>query len=104
MIQVVTTVELIPDCSGAFLRVLNEIVPKVKDEEGCLAYEAMLDVDAGMPTQGKLRPNTVTLVEAWANMEALHAHLQAPHMANFREAAKEYIQDVRHQVLQPVSC
>ena len=103
MIQVVTAVELIPDCPGEFLRVLNEIVPKVRNEEGCLAYEPMVDVESGMPTQGKLRQNTIALVEAWATMDALHAHLRAPHMAGFREAAQDYVLKVSHQVLQPLS-
>lgn len=55
-----------------------------------------------MPVQGEIRPNTVTLVEAWVSLDALHAHLKTSHMAAYREAAKDYVQDVRLQVLQPV--
>ena len=102
MIQVVTTVQLLQDCLGDFLLVLNENVPRIKAEEGCLAYEAMIDVDSGLPTQSNLRRNTVTLVEAWANLGTLHAHLNAPHMVSFRETAKAYVRDISHQVLQPV--
>ena len=65
IIQVVTTVQLLPDCLGDFLLVLNEVVPMVKAEEGCLVYEPMVDCEIGLPSQGKLRQNTVTLVEAW---------------------------------------
>ena len=43
-----------------------------------------------------------TLVEAWVNLDALHAHLKTPHMAAYREAAKNYVQDIRLQVLQLV--
>lgn len=102
MIQVITTVELRPDCLDEFLVILKENVPRVKSEKGCLAYEPMVDVDSGLPIQGKLRQNTVTLVEAWENLDALHAHLKAPHMATFREGAKDFVQDVSHQLLQPV--
>ncbi len=59
-------------------------------------------MDSGLPVQGEIRQNTVTLVEAWVNLDALHAHLKTPHMAAYREAAKDYVQDVRLQVLQPV--
>jgi quinol monooxygenase YgiN len=59
-------------------------------------------VDSGLPVQGEIRQNTVTLVEAWLNLDALHVHLKTPHMAAYREAAKDYVQDVRLQVLQPV--
>ena len=102
MIQVIATIELRPDCLDKYLAVLHENVPRVKAEKGCLAYEPMVDVDSGLPVQGKVRPNTVTLVEAWVNLDALHDHLKAPHMAAYREAAKDYVQDVRLQVLRPV--
>ncbi len=102
MIQVIATIELKPDCLDEFLAILHENVPKVKAEEGCLAYEPSVDLDSGLPVQGEIRQNTVTLVEAWVNLAALHAHLKTPHMAAYREAAKDYVQDVRLQVLQPV--
>ena len=102
MILVVTTVELLSDCLDDFLLILNETVPRVTAEEGCLAYAPMVDVDSGMPTQVERRQNTLTLVEAWFNLDALHAHLRAPHMATFREAAKDFVREVSHQVLQPV--
>ncbi len=102
MIQVIATIELKPDCLDLFLAILNENVPRVKAEEGCLAYEPSVDLDSGLPVQGEIRKNTVTLVEAWVNLDALHAHLKAPHMEAYREAVKDYVRDVRLQVLQPV--
>ena len=102
MIQVIAAIELRPDCLDEYLAVLHENVPKVKAEEGCLAYEPSVDVDSGLPVQGEIRQNTVTLVEAWVNLDSLHAHLKAPHMTTYREAVKDYVQDVRLQVLQPV--
>jgi quinol monooxygenase YgiN len=102
MIQVIATIELKPDCLDEYLAVLHENVPKVKAEEGCLAYDPTVDIDSGLPVQGEIRQNTVTLVEAWASMDALHAHLKTSHMAAYREAVKDYVQNVRLQVLQPV--
>ncbi|TDG11841.1 antibiotic biosynthesis monooxygenase [Seongchinamella unica] len=102
MIQVITTVDLRPECVDEFLVLLGENIPKVKAESGCLAYDAMVDVSSGLPTQGDLRPNTVTVVEAWSDMEALQKHLGVPHMTTFREAAKPCVEHIRHQVLRPV--
>jgi len=102
MIQVIATIELKPNCLDEFIAILHENVPKVKAEEGCLAYEPSVDVDSGLPVQGEIRPNTVTIVEVWTNLDALHAHLKTPHMAAYREAVKDYVQEVRLQVLQPV--
>ena len=102
MIQVIATIELKPDCLDEYLAVLHENVPKVKAEEGCLAYDPTVDIDSGLPVQGEIRQNTVTLVEGWASMDALHAHLKTSHMAAYREAVKDYVQNVRLQVLEPV--
>jgi quinol monooxygenase YgiN len=102
MIQVIATVEFKPDCRDAYLHILNENVSRVKAEAGCLAYEPSIDVDSGLPVQGGIRPNVVTLVEAWTDLDALHAHLKAPHMAEYREAVKNYVTDFRIQVLKPV--
>ena len=102
MIQVIATIELKPDCLDEFLAILRENVPNVKAEEGCLAYEPSIDVDSGLPVQGEIRQNTVTLVEAWVDLDSLHAHLKTSHMAAYREAVKDYVQNVRLQVLEPV--
>ena len=100
MIQVIATIELKPGCRDDFLPLLNENVPRVKAEDGCLAYDPFVDVDPGLP--GEIRPDVVTLVEAWSSLEALHAHLKAPHMAAYRDAVKDMVVDVRIQVLKPV--
>ena len=49
MIQVIATIELRPGCRDNFLPLLNENVPRVKAEDGCLAYDPFVDVDSGLP-------------------------------------------------------
>lgn len=39
MIQVIATIELKPGCREDFLPLLNDNVPNVKAEDGCLAYD-----------------------------------------------------------------
>lgn len=102
MIQVIATIELRPGCRNDFLIRLNENVPKVKAEKGCLAYDPSIDLDSGLPVQGEIRPNVVVLIEAWTDLDALHAHLKTPHMAAYREAVKDYVTNVSLQVLKPV--
>ena len=101
MIQVIATIELKPGCREDFLPLLNENVPNVKAEDGCLGYEPTVDVDAGLPVQGELRENVVTLVEAWESVDALHAHLKTPHMASYREAVQDMVVNLSVDVLQP---
>jgi quinol monooxygenase YgiN len=102
MIHVIATIDLKPGCRDDFLQKLNENVPKVKAEEGCLAYEPAIDIDSGLPVQGEIRPEVVVLVEAWTDLDALHAHLKTSHMAAYREAVKNYVTNVSLQVLKPV--
>jgi quinol monooxygenase YgiN len=47
MIQVIASIKLKPGCRDDFLARLNENVPKVKAEEGCLAYDPSIDLDSG---------------------------------------------------------
>ena len=102
MIQVIATIELKSGCRDEFLPILNENVPKVKEEDGCLAYDPFVDVDSGLPFQGEIREDVVILVEAWRNIEALHAHLKAPHMAEYRDKVKDMVTNVTIQVLKPI--
>jgi quinol monooxygenase YgiN len=102
MIHVIATIELNEGCREDFLKILNENVPKVRAEEGCLTYEPTVDVEPGLPIPVAVRENVVTIVEAWESLEALHAHLKTPHMASYREAVKDLVSKLSLQVLQPV--
>ena len=102
MIQVIATIELKPGCREDFLPLLNDNVPKVKAEDGCLAYDPFVDIDSGLPFQGEISVDVVTLVEAWSSVEALQAHLKAPHMAAYREKVKDMVTSVTIQVLKPL--
>jgi len=102
MIHVIATIRLKPGCREDYLKILSDNVPKVKGEDGCLAYEPAVDVDSGLPVQGPIRPDVVTIVEAWQSLDALRAHLKTAHMAAYREAVKDYVTDLTVQVLQQV--
>ena len=102
MIQVIATIELKPGCREDFLPLLNENVPNVKAEDGCLAYDPFVDIDSGLAVQGEISDNVVTLVEAWSSVEALKAHLKAPHMAEYRDKVKDMVIKVTIQVLKPI--
>ena len=102
MIHVIATIELKPNCRKAYLAVLQDNVPKVKAEAGCLAYEPALDIDSGLPVQGPLRENVVTIVEAWEGLEHLVAHLKTPHMAAYRDAVGDFVENVSVQIMSPV--
>jgi quinol monooxygenase YgiN len=43
----------------------------------------------------------VVVVEKWASLAALEAHLAAPHMVAYRTAVKDYVVETDLQVLEP---
>jgi len=102
MIHVIATIELKPDCRDDYLKILSENVPKVKAEDGCLAYEPTIDIESGLPIKSEIRDHVVTIVEAWETLAALHAHLKTEHMAAYREAVQDYVAGLSVRVLKPV--
>ena len=101
MIHVIATIELKPDCRDDYLKILRENVPKVKAEDGCLAYEPAIDIESGLPIGNEIRENVVTIIEAWQTLKALHAHLKTEHMAAYRDAVQNYVAGLNVQVLEP---
>jgi quinol monooxygenase YgiN len=102
MIRVLATINLKPGQRAAFLRALQANVPNVKAEPGCIDYTPMLDLASGLPPQIPLRPDTVTIVEAWESLDALRVRLSGlPHMLRYKEATKDMVAGVSLQVLQP---
>ena len=99
MISVIATISLKPGTRADFLKVFNANVPAVLAENGCAEYFPAIDVDAKLDAQSK-DENAVVVIEKWESLDALHAHLQAPHMVEFREKAGEMIQGISLKVLE----
>lgn len=101
MIHVIATIELHPGRREDFLREFHRIVPPVLAEQGCLEYGPTVDVDTGLSAQLPLRADVVTIVEKWESLEALKAHLVAPHMVEYRPRVKDMVIRTTLQVLEP---
>jgi quinol monooxygenase YgiN len=102
MVHVIATIEIAPGKRDQYLELFAELVPKVRAEQGCLAYGPTLDVDSGIGVQIPIRDNVVSVVEQWADLDALQAHLTAPHMGEYKQAVKGIVVGLTLQVLQPV--
>jgi len=102
MLHVIATIDLVPGRRPDFLSLFGRIAPLVRAESGCLEYELTEDVETGLPPQGPARPDTVTIVERWESLDALRAHLAAPHMAGYGAEVKPLRLGVRLQVLRPL--
>jgi quinol monooxygenase YgiN len=102
MIHVIATIELHAGKREAFLAEFHKIVAPVRAEVGCIEYGPTIDVaGTGIAAQLPLRENVVTVVEKWESLQALQAHLVAPHMLEYRPRVKDLVASVKIQVLQP---
>jgi len=99
MINVIATVRVKAGNRSKFIELFKSNVPDVKAENGCIEYVPTVDIDANIPPQ-ILDENVVTIIEKWESLEALTAHLSAPHMLSYREKVKDIVEDVSIKVLQ----
>lgn len=101
MIHVIATITIKPGQRDAFLAEFHRIVPMVHAEAGCIEYGPTVDVASGLAMQGTPREDVAVIVEKWASLDALKAHTQAPHMADYRVRVKDLVVSVQLQILQP---
>jgi len=101
VIYVIATIEVAPGQRDAFLTEFRKVVPLVRAEAGCLEYAPAVDLPTDLPAQAPARENVVTVVEKWESLAALRAHLQAPHMMEYRARVKELVVGARLHILQP---
>lgn len=102
MLHVIATVELNPGTRTAFLAEFRAITPKVHAEDGCIEYGATIDAsDTGIARQVPIGADRVVIVEKWRDLAALKAHLNAPHMTDYRTKVKDYVRNTALQLLVP---
>ena len=101
MIHVIATITVKPGRREAFLAEFHRIVPLVHAEAGCIEYGPTVDVASGMSVQGPPRENVAVIIEKWESLDALKAHTNAPHMAEYRVRVKDLVESVVLQILMP---
>jgi quinol monooxygenase YgiN len=77
MIVVAGTVAINPASREEAARVALKMVAATQQESGCLAYDFWCDL---------ADPNRFHVFEEWETQEALEAHFQTSHMAEFMQA------------------
>ena len=102
MIYVIATVELVEGKRGEYLNELKKVIPDVLAEVGCLEYGPASDVVTDIPVQEAVNQNVVTIIERWADVQALKEHLETNHMKVYREATKFVVKSVNVRILEPL--
>lgn len=101
MIFVIAESILKKGCREEFIRIAKANIPTVRAEKGCISYDLNEDCKEG-PAAAKANPDALTFVECWESLEALQAHLAAPHMKAFVEKVRPLREGNSLKVVTPV--
>ena len=101
MIQVLAIITAKPGQRDRILEAYRANVDAVRAEQGCIAYEAVIDVRNALPGFAQFGPDSFVVVEQWASLEALQAHAVAPHMKAYAAKVKELTASRAIHVLEP---
>jgi len=101
MISVLATIETAEGRRDEFLAIFRELVPKVVAEDGCIEYAPWIDLDTTISSQDEPRSSAMIVIEKWESIDALEAHLIAPHMLEFRKAIEGLVTNLELEILEP---
>lgn len=101
MIHVIATIQTAEGKRDEFLGHFRQLIFKVRLESGCIEYVAAVDLEPGLAVQDPTRSSVVVVIEKWETVEALEAHLVAPHVQEYRGAVEDLVVDTKIQVLRP---
>ena len=99
MINVLASVNIKPGKRSEFIKLFKANVPNVLAEVGCIEYAPTIDVTPALPRQ-IVDDNMVTIIEKWESLEALQAHLVAPHMLAYKEQVTDIVEGATIKVLE----
>ncbi len=99
MIMVIASIRVKKGNMTDYLAILKTVVPEVRSERGCIEYLPAVDLDSNMPPQ-VLEREVVTILEKWAGLDELQAHLVSAHMLDYRDKVKNLVEKVTIKVLQ----
>ncbi len=101
MIHVLAIITAKPGQRAAILDAFQANTEAVRAEDGCIAYEAVVDVANGAPSFATFGADTFVVVEKWGSIAALQAHAVAPHMKAYGAKVKDLTASRAIHVLQP---
>ena len=101
MVHVLAIITALPGQRDRILDAWRANVDAVRGEEGCLAYDAVVDVAGDGAGFARFGTDTFVVVEKWASLEALQAHAVAPHMKAYAAKVREWTANRAIHVLEP---
>lgn len=99
MIHVIAIITTQAGKPAELLHAIHRNLPAIHAEDGCLEFGPTVDAPGPKDLQRPFGDNVLVLVEKWASVEALEAHLQAAHMTEYFSRTKDLVVDAIVHVL-----
>jgi len=99
VVYVIATLEFAPGKRSAFLAEFAKFVSLVHAEQGCIEYVPVIDMDTDIASQHRKGPDSLTIVEKWASVDALRAHDTSAHMQAYRARVKDYVRSKEIRIM-----
>lgn len=99
MVHVIASIRVKAGKRSEFLEIFKSNIPNVAAEAGCIEYFPAVDVETDLPPQS-LDEHRVTIIEKWESLQALLDHMEAPHMAVYRDRVKDLVENISLKILQ----
>jgi quinol monooxygenase YgiN len=91
MLHVIAIITAKPGQRDRILEAIRANLPAVRAEKGCIEYGPAIDAAGIGPFQTLAGPDTIFVIEKWADADALRAHAAAPHMAAYAAKVKDLV-------------
>ncbi len=101
MIHVIAVITAKPGQRSRLLEAFRANVPAVLEEAGCIEYAAAVDLDDGPAFQARCGADSFMVIEKWADLDALQAHVAAPHMVAYAQRTRDWVATRAIHILQP---
>ena len=83
-VYVLCRFDLKPDADiSSYIEKTLAVVPTVRNEDGCEMYALLQDANTTWEAPLRFGERTFWMVEKWSSIDALKAHVNAPHMKTF---------------------
>ncbi|MDU8926069.1 putative quinol monooxygenase [Alisedimentitalea sp. MJ-SS2] len=99
IVHVLAVLTTKPGMRERALEAFQANVPNVLVEDGCIEYQAVVDLDGAGPMQTPMGSDSFVVIEKWESMEALAAHAAAPHMKAYGKATADMMADRKIHIL-----
>lgn len=102
MIHVIAKIEVVSGKRADFLAEFHKLVPLVLAEQGCVAYGPTVDAVTDIDAQKSAGNDVAIIIEQWESLEALKDHLQADHMAAYRQRVSGIVASTTLEIYETV--